>query len=101
MFAVNLILQILGWLLIVFLGGQVLIFISLVLRTIWKDTIEPRLIPAGEIDSVAEDIIANHRDPESEAFARHQRAWRRCDGAEQTYWYRVRKAVRRLLAANY
>ncbi|WP_370647997.1 hypothetical protein [Phyllobacterium meliloti] len=97
MFAVNLILQTLGWLLVVFLSGQVLIFISLVLRTIWKDTIEPRLIPASEIDSVAEAIIANHRDPEGEAFARHHRAWRRCVGAEQTYWYRVRKAVRRRL----
>lgn len=89
------------WFVIAFCGGQVLIFISLVLWAVWKSTIEPRLIPASEIDSVAEDIIANHRDPEGEAFARHHRAWRRCDGAEQTYWYRVRKAVRRLLAANY
>ncbi|SDP89238.1 hypothetical protein [Phyllobacterium sp. OV277] len=89
------------WFLVAFCGGQVLIFMSLVLWTIWKDTIEPRLIPASEIDSVAEAIIANHCDPEAEAFARHQRAWRRCDGAEQTYWYRVRKAVRRFLAGNY
>lgn len=45
----------------------------------------------------AEAIIAEYTDPELEAFARHKRAWYRSEGAEQTYWYRVRKAVRRRL----
>lgn len=50
-----------------------------------------------EIDRVAADIIASYPDPEDEAFARHERAWYNCDGAEQAYWYRVRKAVKRRL----
>ncbi|WP_306410174.1 hypothetical protein [Ectorhizobium quercum] len=86
-----------SWLLLAFFGGQALIFIGLVLRVIWTDTIKPRLIPAADIDRAAADIIANHPDPEEEAFARHERAWHDSDGAEQTYWYRVRKAVRRRL----
>lgn len=84
-------------LLLIFFGGQVLIFIWLVLRTIWTDTIKPRLIPTAEIDRMADDIIANYPDPEEEAFARHERAWYRSNGAEQTYWLLVRKAVRKRL----
>lgn len=86
-----------SWLLVAFFGGQVLIFIGLILRMIWTDSIKPRLIPADDITRVADDIIASYPDPELEAFARHERAWYDSDGAEQTYWYRVRKAVRRRL----
>lgn len=64
------------------------------------DAIKPRLIPAEDIDRMAADIIANYLDPEWEAFARDERAWYDSDGAEQTYWYRVRKAVRRQLSAG-
>lgn len=93
----DLFVQAVSWLLLIFFGGQALIFVGLVLWTIWTDAIRPRLIPAADIDRVAADIIANYPDPEREAFARHERAWYRSDGAEQTYWYRVRKAVRRRL----
>ncbi len=86
-----------SWLSLGFLGGQVLIFIGLILWTIWTDAIKPRLIPGSQIDHVADDIIANYANPEEEAFARHERAWYRSEGAEQTYWRRVRKAVRRRL----
>lgn len=89
--------QAFSWLLLIFFGGQALIFVGLVLWTIWIDAIKPRLIPAADIDRVAADIVANYPDPEGEAFARHERAWYDSDGAEQTYWYRVRKAVRRRL----
>ncbi|EXL09422.1 hypothetical protein [Aquamicrobium defluvii] len=89
--------QAFSWLLLIFFGGQALIFIGLVLWMIWTDAIKPRLIPTAEIDRVADDIIADYPDPELEAFARHERAWYDSDGAEQTYWYRVRKAVRRRL----
>jgi hypothetical protein len=89
--------QAFSWLLLIFFGGQALIFVGLVLWTIWFDAIKPRLIPAADIDRVAADIVANYPDPEGEAFARHERAWYDSDGAEQTYWYRVRKAVRRRL----
>lgn len=90
-------LQFLSWLMLAFFGGQALIFIGLVLWTIWTEAIKPRLIPADEIDRVAADIIASYPEPELEAFARHERAWYDSDGAEQTYWYRVRKAVWRRL----
>lgn len=89
--------QALSWLLLIFFGGQAIIFIGLALWTIWTDAIKPRLIPADDIARVADDIIASYSDPELEAFARHERAWYDSDGAEQTYWYRVRKAVRRRL----
>lgn len=89
--------QALSWLLVIFFGGQALVFIGLMLWTIWTDAIKPRLIPTDDIARVADDIIASYPDPELEAFARHERAWYDSDGAEQTYWYRVRKAVRRRL----
>lgn len=94
---IDLLLESFRWLLIVFFGGQALIFIGLVLWTIWTGVIRPRLIPADDIDRVAADIIDNYPDPELEAFARHERAWYDSEGAEQTYWYRVRMAVRRRL----
>ncbi|MDP9592277.1 UNVERIFIED_ORG: hypothetical protein J2W19_004865 [Shinella zoogloeoides] len=89
--------QAFSWLLLIFFGGQALIFIGLVLWTIWTDAIKPRLIPTAEIDRVADEIIGNFSDPHEEAFARHERAWYRSDGAEQTYWHRVLKAVRKRL----
>lgn len=89
--------QALSWLLLIFFGGQALIFVGLVLWAIWTDAIKPRLIPADDIARVADDIIASYPDPEREAFARHERSWYDSDGAQQTYWYRVRKAVRRRL----
>jgi len=90
-------LQFLSWLMLIFFGGQAVIIVGLVLWTIWTDAIKPRLIPADDIARVADDIIASYSDPELEAFARHERAWYDSDGAEQTYWYRVRKTVRRRL----
>lgn len=89
--------QVAGWLQLIFFGGQAVIFIGLVGWTIWTDAIRPRLIPISEIQRVADEIIANHSDPEDEAFARHEQAWYRSDGAEQTYWLRVRKSVRQKL----
>lgn len=89
--------QALSWLLLIFFGGQAIIFVGLVLWTIWTDAMKPRLIPADDIARVADEIISRYPDPELEAFARHERAWYDSDGAEQTYWYRVRKAVRRRL----
>ncbi|MCL6705599.1 hypothetical protein M8R20_01170 [Pseudomonas sp. R2.Fl] len=92
--------ELLRWLLLAFFGGQILIFIGLIFWAVWTEAIKPRLIPAADIDQAADDIIAKYADPEEEAFARHERAWYRSDGAQQTYWYRVRKAVRRRLSAS-
>lgn len=89
-----------SWLALIVFGGQAVIFIGLVMWIAWTHAIKPRLIPAAEIDRVADGIIAGYPDPEDEAFARHERAWYRSDGAGQTYWYRVRKAVRRRLEAR-
>ncbi|WP_275788230.1 hypothetical protein [Pararhizobium gei] len=95
MFVADFLFVALRWLWAVFFGGQALIFVGLVLWMVWKDAIKPRLIQADEIDRVAEEIIASYPDPEEEAFARYERAWYRSDGAEQTYWRRVQKAVDR------
>lgn len=97
MSAIELLFEALRWLLVAFFGGQVAMFIGLVIWMIWIDAIKPRLIPNTEIDRVADEIIENFSDPHEEAFARHERAWYRSDGAEQTYWRRVRKAVRKRL----
>ncbi len=97
MWLVEQLLHIGGWLLFAFFGVQVLIFMGMVLWMVWTDAIKPRLIPVREIDHVAADIIANYPEPEGEAFARYERAWYDSDGAGQTYWRRVRKAVRRRL----
>ncbi len=88
------------WALSLFFGGQVIIFVSLMLWTIWTDAIKPRLISTQVIDRTADEIIRNLADPDDEAFARHERAWYRSNGTEQTYWRRVRKAVRRRLSAT-
>ncbi|MEL7029060.1 MAG: hypothetical protein AAGL49_07570 [Pseudomonadota bacterium] len=69
-------------------------------QVIWTDSIRPRFIPSTEIEGVAEEIIREFNDPELEAFARHEQAWYRGERAEQTYWLRVRKAVRRRLASR-
>lgn len=85
------------WLLLIFFGLQGAILFGAIGWIVWIDAIKPRLIPPREIERVADEIITNYPDPEEEAFARHQRAWFRSDGAEQVYWLRVRKAVRRRL----
>lgn len=90
-------LRLLGWALFAFLGVQALAFVCLALQMAWTQVIKPRLIPAEDIDKVATEIIATYPDPEEEAFGRHEEAWYRGDGAEQTYWHRVRKAIRRRL----
>jgi hypothetical protein len=90
----------LSWLVLVFFGSQVAIFIGLIFWSMWTDAITPRLIPFIEIERAADEIIAKFADPEQEAFERHQQAWYRCEGAEQAYWYRIRKAVRRQLSAG-
>lgn len=52
-----------SWLVLIVFGGQVLIFIGLVTWMVWTDAIKPRLIPAAEIDRVADGIIAGYPDP--------------------------------------
>ncbi len=93
----GLLFEILRWLLLAFFGGQVAMFIGLVIWMIWTDAIKPRLIPTTEVNRMVDEIIRNFTDPDEEAFARHERAWYRSDGPEQTYWLRVRKAVRKRL----
>lgn len=88
----------LRWLFVAFIGGQAVIFVGLLLWSVWTDSVGPRLIPRHEIDRIADEFIARYLDPEQEAFARHERAWYDSDGAEQTYWLRVRKAIRCRLA---
>lgn len=86
-----------SWLVVIFFGGQLLIFMGFVLLRVWEDVIKPRLIPRKDIERVAEEIIANYPDPEREAFDKHVQAWYDSDSARLVYWHRVRKAVGRRL----
>ncbi|SCM78045.1 conserved hypothetical protein [uncultured Pleomorphomonas sp.] len=94
---VDLILETLLWVLLVFCGSLALTFAGLILQVAWIDLIRPALTPAAVIDRLVDDIIASYPDPEQEAQARLERARSGSDGAEQVYWYRVRRAVRRRL----
>jgi len=85
------------WVLLIFCGSVALTFAGVILRATWVDILRPALIPAAVIDRMADDIIASYPDPEQEASARLERARSGSDGAEQVYWYRVRRAVRRRL----
>jgi hypothetical protein len=85
------------WLLLIFFGSQAIIFVAVVLWTLWNGVIKLWPIPADDVERLADDLIASFPDPEHETAARHERAWHCSDDAEQTLWYRVRKAVRRRL----
>lgn len=85
------------WVLLIFCGSVALIFAGLILWAVWMNIIRPALTPAAVIDRLADDIIASYPDPEQEAQARLERARSGSDGAEQVYWYRVRRVVRRRL----
>ncbi len=91
------ILEALRWVLLAFCGSLALTFAGLILWTIWTDVVRMALIPVAVIDRMADDIIANYPNPEEEALARRERAYSGGAGAEQFYWYRVRKAIRRRL----
>lgn len=93
----NLFIETLTWLLLTFCVTQCALFLGLIAWSVWTDAIKPRLIPANDINRMADDFIAQYPDPEREAFARRERAWYRSESAEQTYWHRVEKAVRRRL----
>ena len=88
------------WLLLAFCGAQALTLLGLALWWVWGGAVRPRLIPAADIDRAAAEIIADSRDPEAEASARHEAAWERSDGAAQVYWFRVRRAVARRLGVK-
>lgn len=87
--------KIFGFVLLAFFAVQYLIAIAIGLWLFWRYLAGSWLIPRREIERAADDIIANHPDPALEAFARHEQAWYRSDSAAQTYWYRVRRAIRR------
>lgn len=92
--------QVICWVLLAFCASQLAIFAGLVAWGIWIDSIKPRLIPHEDIDREADTIIASYADPELEAFSRHERAWYDSDSAQQTYWRRVRKSVRKKLSST-
>ncbi|WP_246072143.1 hypothetical protein [Martelella lutilitoris] len=92
--------KLLAGLILVFCGIQLIIFVGLIAWGIWTDSIKPRLIPSEEITRVADELIEHFADPAEEALLRQHDAWYRSDGAEQTYWRRVRKAVKRRLKAR-
>jgi hypothetical protein len=85
------------FLILAVVGAQLLAFVALVLWWVWHDAIAPRLLPAGDVERMADDIVARFPDPEAEAFARHEAAWYRSEVGTLLYWSRVRRAVSRRL----
>ncbi len=89
--------KLLAGLILIFCSMQLITFAALLAWGVWTDSIKPRLIPSEEITRVADELIENFADPSEEALLRQHDAWYRSDSAAQTYWRRVRKAVRRRL----
>ncbi len=64
------------------------------LWVLWQSVVRPRLIPRGEVERLAADLVARYGDHAGEiAFAEEYRAWRHSDGFEQGKWRRVRLRI--------
>lgn len=83
------------WVLPVFYGSQLVIIVGLFSWLVYQDAVRPRLIPAGEIERVADEIIAGHAEPEREACLREENDWYGCAFGSGVYWRRVRRAIAR------
>jgi len=60
----------------------------------WELSIRPRLIPVGDINALADEMIAKHGPRAEElAFAEEDRAWRYSETFEQGKWHRVRREL--------
>lgn len=63
---------------------------------LWLGIIRPRLIPAREIEALADEVIARYGGFAAELAAiEEDRAWRYSDIAAQGRWRRVRQAIAR------
>jgi hypothetical protein len=67
----------------------------------WDLSIRPRLIPAGDIKAVADDLVAKYGPRAEEiAFIEEDRAWRYSETFEQGRWHRVRRELWRRYEAG-
>lgn len=86
------------WLAVATAASPILIGIGWV---IVEGSILPRLIPRGEIERLADEIMRRYpTNPEDAAFIEEHAAWQRGDDGAQGKWRRVRKAIRRRLIAG-
>jgi hypothetical protein len=85
---------------ILFFGSQLALFICLLCWCIYKDAIEPRMVPQSEINEIADSIIESFDDPERTAYLRGQAAWYESDIGGHIYWRRVGKAVEKRRTAR-
>ena len=68
---------------------------------VWEGFVRPRLIPAAEIEALAEEMIATYGPhAEEAAFVEEDRAWRASRPFEQGQWRRVGAALRRRRAVH-
>jgi hypothetical protein len=67
----------------------------------WNLSIWPRLIPAGNINALADNMIAKYGPRAEElAFIEEDRAWRYSETFEQGKWRRVRRELWRRYEAG-
>jgi hypothetical protein len=60
----------------------------------WSLSIKPLLIAVGDIEALADSMIAKHGPRAEEmAFIEEDRAWRYSDTLQQGKWHRVRKEL--------
>jgi hypothetical protein len=63
---------------------------------LWNGVVRPRLIPRGEIERLAAELLERYGDRAEEiACAEEYNAWRYSDGFEQGKWRRVRLRIGR------
>ena len=66
------------------------------LYVLWQGILRPRLIPSGDIERLAAELLERHGDQAADvAFAGECRAWRHSDGFERGKWRRVRREIER------
>lgn len=65
-----------------------------VLWVLWQGVLRPRLIPRGEVERIATDLLSHHGDRAEEiAFGEEYGAWRHSNPFEQGKWRRVRRRI--------
>lgn len=80
-----------GWLI---LGLATAPIWGMLLWSLWRLGIQPRLLPAAEIAALADEVIARYgQRAEEMAFAEEDHAWRTSQAAEQGKWHRVRREL--------
>ena len=66
------------------------------LYVLWQGILRPRLIPSGDIEQLAAELLERHGDRAADAaFADECHAWRHSDGFERGKWRRVRREIER------